>query len=297
MNRNIKNDNPFSYYPNFTKKKESLSNKIKTEKYKINEVVKYELKGELYNTEEEALKARKGLIIADNNLKYFNNDDLIKSNYLRAIKTFENISTENLKLKLRDIDLYHIYCWKFFRFDDIFSKTLKLLIEYLELNKSDLTNAVGYYRFTLAQYNRKKNIDFIIEGWAAFATIVHRLKYKENFVFSIDKDEKYISKSIKDFRIIQKDSNIVWTNNKETNIKDLLSMEMAPIDFKPKTFMNMDKNINISNDKVFYKNSKLFSYYVNENKEIYIKNYSRTINILLFAVALNKLNETIKEKE
>lgn len=295
MNRNIKNDNiPFSYSPNFIKKKESLSNKIKTEKYKINEVVKYELKGELYNTKEEALKARKGLIIADNNLKYFNNNDLIKSNYLRAIKTFENISTENLKLKLRDIDLYHIYCWKFFRFDDIFSKTLKLLIEYLELNKSNLTNAVGYYRFTLAQYNRKNNIDFIIEGWAAFATIVHRLKYKENFVFSIDKDEKYISKSIKDFRIIQKDSNIVWTNNKETNIKDLLSMEMAPIDFKPKTFMNMDKNINISNDKVFYKNSKLFSYTVDENKEIYIKNYSRTINILLFAVALNKLNETIK---
>lgn len=272
-----------------------MSNKIKTEKYKINEVVKYELKGELYNTKEEALKARKGLIIADNNLKYFNNNnDLIKSNYLRAIKTFENISTENLKVKLRDIDLYHIYCWKFFRFDDIFSKTLKLLIEYLELNKSNLTNAVGYYRFTLAQYNRKNNIDFIIEGWAAFATIVHRLKYKENFVFSIDKDEKYISKSIKDFRIIQKDSNIVWTNNKETNIKDLLSMEMAPIDFKPKTFMNMDKNINISNDKVFYKNSKLFSYTVDENKEIYIKNYSRTINILLFAVALNKLNETIK---
>lgn len=295
MNRNIKNDNiPFSYSPNFIKKKESLSNKIKTEKYKINEVVKYELKGELYNTKEEALKARKGLIIADNNLKYFNNNDLIKSNYLRAIKTFENISTENLKVKLRDIDLYHIYCWKFFRFDDIFSKTLKLLIEYLELNKSNLTNAVGYYRFTLAQYNRKNNIDFIIEGWAAFATIVHRLKYKENFVFSIDKDEKYISKSIKDFRIIQKDSNIVWTNNKETNIKDLLSMEMAPIDFKPKTFMNMDKNINISNDKVFYKNSKLFSYTVDENKEIYIKNYSRTINILLFAVALNKLNETIK---
>lgn len=294
MNRNIKNDNPFSYYPNFIKKKESLSNKIKTEKYKINEVVKYELKGELYNTKEEALKARKGLIIADNNLKYFNDNDLIKSNYLKAIKTFENISTENLKLKLRDIDLYHIYCWKFFRFDDIFSKTLKLLIEYLELNKSNLTNAVGYYRFTLAQYNRKNNIDFIIEGWAAFATILHRLKYKENFVFSIDKDEKYISKSIKDFRIIQKDSNIVWTNNKETNIKDLLSMEMAPIDFKPKTFMNMDKNINISNDKVFYKNSKLFSYTVDENKEIYIKNYSRTINILLFAVALNKLNETIK---
>lgn len=295
MNRNIKNDNiPFSYSPNFIKKKESLSNKIKTEKYKINEVVKYELKGELYNTKEEALKARKGLIIADNNLKYFNNNDLIKSNYLRAIKTFENISTENLKVKLRDIDLYHIYCWKFFRFDDIFSKTLKLLIEYLELNKSNLTNAVGYYRFTLAQYNRKNNIDFIIEGYAAFATIVHRLKYKENFVFSIDKDEKYISKSIKDFRIIQKDSNIVWTNNKETNIKDLLSMEMAPIDFKPKTFMNMDKNINISNDKVFYKNSKLFSYTVDENKEIYIKNYSRTINILLFAVALNKLNETIK---
>lgn len=296
MNRNIKNDNiPFSYSPNFIKKKESLSNKIKTEKYKINEVVKYELKGELYNTKEEALKARKGLIIADNNLKYFNNNnDLIKSNYLRAIKTFENISTENLKVKLRDIDLYHIYCWKFFRFDDIFSKTLKLLIEYLEFNKSNLTNAVGYYRFTLAQYNRKNNIDFIIEGWAAFATIVHRLKYKENFVFSIDKDEKYISKSIKDFRIIQKDSNIVWTNNKETNIKDLLSIEMAPIDFKPKTFMNMDKNINISNDKVFYKNSKLFSYTVDENKEIYIKNYSRTINILLFAVALNKLNETIK---
>lgn len=294
MNRNIKNDNPFSYYPNFVKKKESLSNKIKNEKYKINEVVKYELKGELYNTKEEALKARKGLIIADNNLKYFNDKDLIKSNYLKAIKNFENLSTENLKLKLREIDLYHIYCWKFFRFDDIFSKTLKLLIEYLELNKSNLTNAVGYYRFTLAQYNRKNNIDFIVEGWAAFATIVHRLKYKENFVFSIDKDEKYISKSIKDFRIIQKDSNIVWTNNKETNIKDLLSMEMAPIDFKPKTFMNMDKNINISNDKVFYKNSKLFSYTVDENKEIYIKNYSRTINILLFAVALNKLNETIK---
>lgn len=295
MNRNIKNDNiPFSYSPNFIKKKESLSNKIKTEKYKINEVVKYELKGELYNTKEEALKARKGLIIADNNLKYFNNNDLIKSNYLRAIKTFENISTENLKVKLRDIDLYHIYCWKFFRFDDIFSKTLKLLIEYLELNKSNLTNAEGYYRFTLAQYNRKKNIDFIIEGWAAFATIVYRLKYKENFVFSINEYEKYISKSIKDFRIIQKDSNIVWTNNKETNIKDLLSMEMAPIDFKPKTFMNMDKNINISNNKVFYKNSKLFSYTVDENKEIYIKNYSRTINILLFAVALNKLNETIK---